>query len=102
MANQLKMALIDTIQRLHQQDWSQRRIALELGIDRETVSRYLQLAEAPKPANLEGALHDSKPATSDGALHDPAPPGTPADLNDCTSCTTRVSAPSTPTPIRRK
>ncbi len=50
MANQLTMALIDTIQRLHQQKWSQRRIALELGIDRETVSRYLRLGEAPKPA----------------------------------------------------
>jgi hypothetical protein len=30
VANQLKMALIDTIQRLHQQNWSQRRIAREL------------------------------------------------------------------------
>ena len=98
MANQLKMALIDTIQRLHQQDWSQRRIALELGIDRETVSRYLQLAEAPKPATMEGALHDSKPATSDGALNGPAPPGTPAILNECTSCTTRVSASSSASP----
>ena len=54
MANQLKMALIDTIQRLHQQKWSQRRIAAELGIDRETVSRYLRLAEAPIPATAEG------------------------------------------------
>ena len=98
MANQLKMALIDTIQRLHQQKWSQRRIAAELGIDRETVSRYLRLAEAPKPATVEGAPHDSKPATSEGALDDSAPPGTPADLNDCTACTTRVSAPSTPSP----
>ena len=54
MANQLTMALIDTIQRLRQQNWSQRRIALELEIDRETVSRYLRLAEAPKPASAEG------------------------------------------------
>ena len=68
MANQLKMALIDTIQRLHQQNWSQRRIAAELEIDRETVSRYLRLAEAPKPASADGAPSDSKPATSDGAL----------------------------------
>ena len=28
-------------------NWSQRRIAAELAIDRETVSRYLRLAEAP-------------------------------------------------------
>ena len=51
-----KMALIDTIQRLHQQNWSQRRIATELQIDdRETVSRYLRLAEAPnQPAPRRG------------------------------------------------
>jgi transposase len=98
VANHLKMALIDTIQRLRQQNWSQRRIALELQIDRETVSRYLRLAEAPKPAGADEAPHDSKPATSDGALSDPAPPDTPAKLNNCTSCTTGVSAPSTASP----
>jgi hypothetical protein len=89
VANQLTMALIDTIQRLRQQKWSQRRIAVELGIDRETVSRYLRLSEAPKPATAGGALSDSKPASADGALSDPAPPGTRADLNDCSACTTR-------------
>ena len=67
MANQLKMALIDTIQRLRQQQWSQRRIAKELQIDRETVARYLAQLEAPKPATPEGALSDSKPATAEGA-----------------------------------
>ena len=67
MANRLKMALIDTIQRLRQQKWSQRRIAKELQIDRETVARYLAQLEAPKPATVEGALSDSKPAMSEGA-----------------------------------
>ncbi len=66
MANQLKMALVDTIQRLHQQKWSQRRIAKELQIDRETVARYLAQLEASKPATAEGALSESKPATSEG------------------------------------
>jgi transposase len=36
-----------TIYSLHERGWSRRRIARELGIDRETVGRYLLLA---KPA----------------------------------------------------
>ena len=49
MANRLKMALIDSITTLHKQGWSQRRIARELGINRESVSRHL------RQALLEGA-----------------------------------------------
>ena len=41
MANQLTMALIDTIKHLREQGWSRRRIARELDIDRETVARHL-------------------------------------------------------------
>jgi transposase len=69
MANQLTMALIDTIHTLHQRGWSQRRIALEMGIDRETVGRYLGQAPLPaKPAltptgSLEAA-GESKPAVA--------------------------------------
>lgn len=51
--NQLKMDIQQTIDTLSRGGWSQRRIARELGIDRETVARYRQLkrqAEAPKPA----------------------------------------------------
>jgi transposase len=45
------MAKVEAILELHQQGWSQRRIAQELLIDRETVGRYVQLAaEIPKPA----------------------------------------------------
>src|SRR5262249_43081704 len=51
MANHLTMALVETILSLHQRGWSQRRIAQELGIHRETVGRYLGQAEAEsKPA----------------------------------------------------
>ena len=51
MANQLKMALIETILTLHQRRWSQRRIARELNIHRETVARYLREASGrSKPA----------------------------------------------------
>jgi hypothetical protein len=51
--NQLKMDLQQTISTLSRGGWSQRRIARELGIDRETVARYRWLARQvaePKPA----------------------------------------------------
>ena len=64
MSNLLKVSLQTTIYSLADRGWSQRRIASELGINRETVGRYLRLA---KPANSiagseEGA--DRKPAIS--------------------------------------
>ena len=60
MANQLKMAEVQAILALHQHGWSDRRIALELGIHRETVGHYVQLARqaGSKPA--------SAPTGSDG------------------------------------
>lgn len=73
MANQLTMALIDTIYTLHQRGWSQRRIAEELGIHRDTVARYLQ---QPKPA-----IAPLGSEATAGADATPAPrgPGRPSD-----------------------
>ena len=52
MANRLKMALIETIQSLHQRGWSQRRVARELKVDREAVAKHLRDGHQPsKPAN---------------------------------------------------
>ena len=52
MANQLKMALVDSIITLHGHGWSRRRIARELGVHRETVGPYVGLAASEaKPAN---------------------------------------------------
>src|SRR5437870_1090352 len=52
MANALKMAVIEAILSLCRRGWSRRRIARELGIDRETVSRHLRAATEPSnPAN---------------------------------------------------
>lgn len=51
MSNQLKMAQVQSILALSVRGWSQRRIARELGVDRETVARYVGLASA-KPANV--------------------------------------------------
>src|SRR5262245_36095119 len=63
MARRLKMALVESIITLHQRGWCQRRIARQLGLNRETVARYLQQASTP-----------AKPAI--------APPGTPESLDD--------------------
>lgn len=52
MANQLKVAEVFSIQALHAQGWSQRRIARELGIHRPVTSGILQ--NRPKrPPGLE-------------------------------------------------
>src|SRR5579884_3412380 len=67
MANQLKMATIDSIHTLHQRGWSIRRIALALGIHRDTVARQL------RQANQAGAPTGS-PATRSSLSHDPAEP----------------------------
>ena len=69
MANRLKMALAESIHTLYQRGWSQRRIARELGIHRETVARHLKsLSPAPKPGNAPlgsgPVADDSKPANA--------------------------------------
>jgi predicted transcriptional regulator len=64
MSHVLKVSLQTTIYSLAQRGWSQRRIAKELGINRETVGRYLRL---PKPAiSITGSeeSEDPKPAIS--------------------------------------
>ena len=51
MANLLKMAISEIIRTLHRRGWSQRRIADQLGVNRETVARHLRRPEPdPKPA----------------------------------------------------
>ncbi len=81
MANQLRMATVQTILTLHERGWSFRRIARELGIHRETVARYVRLAEqgaiaahAPPGAGPPGA-DLPKPANS--------PPGSAGRISDC-------------------
>jgi transposase len=75
MANLLKMAMIDTILSFHRLGWSNRRIARELGIDRDAVSRHIHQALAnPKAAKA--------PPGSEAGENDPkaakAPPGSEA------------------------
>jgi transposase len=64
MSNVLKVSLQATIYSLHGRGWSRRRIARELGIDRETVGRYLLLAKpAISTTGVEG-IGEAKPAIS--------------------------------------
>ena len=81
MANQLKMALVESIITLHGHGWSRRRIARELGIHRETVGRYVNCAGLAKRTrcahpqagsrNAPIGIDPSKPASN-------APTGSPS------------------------
>jgi transposase len=87
MANQLKMADVQSILTLHARGWSRRRIARELGLDRETVGRHLRLTGlADRGQALAGiSAADSKPASALTGI--PAPP-------DAGSSPLQSSAPS--------
>ena len=56
MANRLKMAKVHAIQILQSRGWSQRRIARELGVHRDTVARHVHEgleAAGPGPVPAE-------------------------------------------------
>ena len=80
MSNVLKVNLQTTIYSLANRGWSQRRIASELGLNRETVGRYLRLA---KPAIVttgdeEGAgAKPAIPITGNQAGQDDSKPAIP-------------------------
>jgi transposase len=80
MANRLKMAIAQSILTLHERGWSARRIARELGVDRETVSQYVRRSppaerrlDGSNPANApispagESALSNAAAPVGDGA-----------------------------------
>jgi transposase len=80
MANSLNVALVESIRSLFAQGWSRRRIARELGVDRETVGKYVseQLCGA-KPANLPTGSEAPKPASLAGLpAPEPTDPSKPA------------------------
>ncbi len=76
MANQLQVAKVLSIKTLHEQGWSQRRIARELGINRESVAKYLQ--EQAKPAKAPIGSDDSKPAKAPIGSEHPGDDSKPA------------------------
>ena len=63
---QLKVSQQQSIIALHQQGWSGRRIARELGLDRGTVGKYLagDSKSATNPQTGSGEVDRSKPATN--------------------------------------
>ena len=78
MANELTMAIIESILQLRSLNWSARRIARELGLDRGTVRKHLKrLAASSKPAISPLGSEGPKPATF------PPSPGTSSAENDC-------------------
>src|SRR6185295_10548834 len=96
MSNLLKVAMIETILSLRQRGWSQRRIARELGINRETVARHLRQPPTPpnpaiapigssktdEPSNpaiapIGGA--DLLPSVEPSPMHGPSSVGRPSD-----------------------
>jgi len=83
MANELKMAIVESILTLHALHYSARRIARELNINRGTVNRYLQRAKSDsKPAISPAGSEGSKPATF---------PPAPGALADCDGCADSAS-----------
>ena len=64
--NQLKVNQQQSIIALHEQGWSGRRIARELGLDRGTVRKYLAGSSKPasNPQTGSGEAGPSKPATN--------------------------------------
>lgn len=94
MPNRLKVARTNTIEQLLKNGWSHRRIARELGVHRETVSRYAKLfviAEEPKPA-----ISTAGSSTETIAGNDPNPAIPTAGSQDG-SALTSSSKPAIPT-----
>ena len=87
MSYLLKVATLDIIFSLHRRGWSQRQIARELDINRETVARYLKRADAaPKPANA--------PTGSDTPESAPKPANTPTGSDTPESAPKPANAPT--------
>jgi hypothetical protein len=64
MANQLKMALSDTIVTLFRQGWSKRKIARQLDVDRGTVCRHIQAAGVTDADLLPARTPEITPANA--------------------------------------
>ena len=96
MANLLKMAISESIRTLHDRGWSQRRIADELGINRETVARHLRQAErTSKPAKAPTGSDEGQSAAK------PAKAPTGSDEGQSTPELTLATPSSTPDPQPR-
>src|SRR4029078_10984404 len=75
MANRLTMAKVNAILSLHQSGHSNRRIAKLLGVDRETVGKYVEAAEN-QPNAPTGSTHSLPPISASGLSVPTGPPST--------------------------
>ncbi|MBI2826695.1 MAG: helix-turn-helix domain-containing protein [Planctomycetia bacterium] len=95
MANRLKMAIVQSVLLLHAQRWSGRRIARELHVNRETVSRYVR-----QPAQLGQPDPDvSNPANallSRSGPGDPNPAKAPISRAGSSALSNPANAPILP------
>ena len=78
--NQLNVSIQQSIVALLAQGWSQRRIARELELNRETVARYAPAKPATNVALGVGDESEPKPASNlaHGSDSDHSPPAKPA------------------------
>ena len=74
-ANHTDVSVGNAILTLHEQGWSNRRIAKELGIHRDTVARHVRLAESEPATNPP--LGNDSPAESKPATNPPLDPMQP-------------------------
>ena len=72
MSNRLKMANVEAVLQLSARGWSFRRIAKELHIDRETVSRYVRWAEAKAASEVSTGPEASQPDESGPSVGEPS------------------------------
>ena len=72
MANEIKVAKVLSIQALRNRGWSQRRIARELGVNRETVARYLRGASKPAKAPTGSKAEKEKQKSPEESANQPA------------------------------
>ena len=78
MANQLSMAEIQTILTLHKTGHSYRRIAALLGVNRETVAKYVKQVASEKQPNA--------PTGSPDGERSPDVPPTACSLGQASAC----------------
>jgi transposase len=91
MANRLKMAEVELIQALLARGWSRRRIARELGMDRETVRRYARVAA--RPLSGSGLKAPLNPPLGSDVQNQPNPPPGSAVQNQPNPPPARLSSP---------
>jgi transposase len=77
------MATVNAILTLRRRGWSFRRIARELGIHRDTVSRHVRLAEAASCQNGPRAKQATPPTGSEASKQATLPTGSSSQPSQC-------------------